>query len=267
MEAKRRANRGRALYADEPAPLRDHGLRDGEPEPGAAAILLRREKRIEDPCERARVHASAVVGDAYHDVLASRRCAVLLGEGFVEQLDVGAEVDEAPVATGRVGGVAHEVQDHLAQAHVVQAHERALGVERRLHAERPSRHGLDERHRISKEIVDDEAVRHHRLLSPIGQERASQVRRLLQGSLDGAEVFFVPLRVAPAFQHRNLRHHHHEQIVEVVCDARGEPPEAFDLRLLEQFRFEPRRSVTSRARLAVPEAFRPACGAHCSCTG
>jgi hypothetical protein len=118
-----------AERADEAACLTGHGLRDREPEAGAATVGLGGEKRIEDMPQGSRVHAAAVVRDGEHHVLAAADRAASARRRVLDQLDVGRDADALAVAERGVGRIAHQVHQHLAHARTVEREARVLGVQ------------------------------------------------------------------------------------------------------------------------------------------
>ena len=133
VDTKRRADARRRVHLDASAARLDEVPHGGQAETGAAADLLGREERLEDPLEHVARHAHAAVGDA-EPLATGESATVCRGEWVDTHGDPGLGRRIAfQLVVERIAGVHQEVEDDLMQ--VGRVLEQGRQLRRRLHDE------------------------------------------------------------------------------------------------------------------------------------
>ena len=202
----------------------DDPVDGGETE--ADALVARREERLEDLRARALVHADAVVGD--------------------DQLDpavVGvACLDRHPAA--RQACASRALTTRLTITCSTWPGIRLDDAERRLRTQDEldlvSEQPLQQARDVGEHGVQVERARLEHLAAAEGEQLLRQLGGAVGGSLDLGEVA-RELRVAVGSleQQRRVAGDAGQEVVEVVCDAAGEPAEALELLGVQELRLQP----------------------------
>ena len=196
----------------------------GEAEAGPPVGRLGGEERVEDPGDRRRVHADARVSHRDPEVGARQQVA-----GLVVAEDDGDRLHVESAAVGhRVGRVDHEVHHHLLHLPGVGLDE--PGVRRPRDRDRDVRRDDATEHRlvVSDDVIDVDRPRRALLGSGEREQLPRQAHGALGGRPDLAKV--MPARVLlleVGQQEVRVAANDGEQVVEVVGDATGKPPNGF----------------------------------------
>ena len=128
VDGEPRAKAGLAVGEDEPARLLDEAVDRRKPEPGALALLLGGEERLEDLAQVLGRDAAAVVLDHERGIIArGHDVGAAMLEIARDRDPAGGDRDPpAPIAaiTDRVARVDREVDDHLLELRRIGAHRR-----------------------------------------------------------------------------------------------------------------------------------------------
>ena len=205
---------------DVPAAARDDAVHGGQAEPGAAALRLGGEERVERALRGLARHSLAVVGD----VDAHEPACGLDRHGH------------AAAARHRVAGVEHEVHQHLLELAAVGEHVDGLGGrddrERDVLAERAVEQPL----RLERDAVDVDGLEPEVVVAAEDQQLPREVRRALGGAHDLADVGRGRVLGADLLADElGVVEDHGQQVVEVVRHAACELAERLHaLRALER---------------------------------
>ena len=244
IDAEGRACIGLAVHHDDAVERLDDPFHHREAEAGALALLLRREKRIENPLQRLVVHARAVVLHAEADRAPSRD----FGACLVAAEDFTRGNHDAPAGwTHRLRGVRAEVHEDALHFRPVRAHE-WQGIRDVGHKFDGGRcAGTQELQRFVKRGRD---VERHGIGAPlpaVAEDLDDELPRSFAGGEDrvehGAEVFVFSVR-----EPRELRiaEDGREDVVEVVRDSAREAPDHLGALGLLQLGFQPRAFLVLR---------------------
>ena len=243
IDAERGSPAGLAVDVDQPGVLLHDSVHHGEPEARAAAHLLRREERLEDPRLRRRVHPHARVAHGQAHEVPRPRPGMRLAEvpvegdpfgqdGHLTALGhcvprVGAEVHHdllerawIGVHGGGIGGLVEGQPDIFADNAL---HQLRRARNQRVQVQRPRREDLlaPEREQLSGERR--RAVHHLGDLHEIRPHRDLRMQVVRYGDVDRREVEQGEVRGGPDDG---------EEVVEVVRHAAGQ--RAHGLHLLRQ---------------------------------
>ena len=204
----------------------------------AVPLLLGAEERLEDVGARLGVHADARVLDlearigAALEVLAAEPARELLG---CEVLARRADDHGAGALPDGVGGVQHQIHQHLLELHDVGVHLERLAREVELERDASGQRGGEQIGERAGQLRQLHRAHLGRPAPRVREQLLHEPRRALGGLFGVAERFGAVLgrRVARS-RIAHARQDHGEQVVEVVRDAAREHAEALELaRLLE----------------------------------
>ena len=218
------------------AALLDDPVDRREAEARAVPERLRGEERLEDVRERLGVHADAGVADGEHHVRADDGVGVL-GDVLLVELDVRRVDREQPAVGHRVARVDGEVHEDLLELVRVGEHGIQGRRERRDELDVLADQSREHRRQAGDDVVQLEHARLQDLPPAESEELTGEDGRALGGGRDLVELGLG--RAVAAFEQRlGVAADHGQEVVEVVGDAAGEPPDRLELLRLAQLLLE-----------------------------
>ena len=204
VNVERRPVPDAALHLDRAVVLLHDAIHRCQAETGALAVFLCREKRLEDPRQRVRVHSGSRVADRHLDVVAGLERWVGCDADLVE-LDVPQFDGDPSAARHSVARVNHEVHQYLLNLRRIRQHRREIGPHVRgdlnVRADHPLQHVLHVLH---------ELIERNRLLGDhLTAAECEQLPRQSSRTLGGLDDFFgvgAPLVAVLEVLHAASRH-------------------------------------------------------------
>ena len=235
-----------ALDGDGAARLLGEAAHHGEAEAGALADALGGEERLGGVREGLRVHARAGVGDGEADIAAGRQ----VGRRLVTVLRVGGDGQPAAIGHG-VPGIDREIEDGELELVGVDQHRAQAELDP---AFRSRSCGPSERARRS--VMPSTSVARSTGSGFSSWRRAKASMRWVSEAPRWAPCMALSIRrselrvVGQALaQQLEAADDRHQQIVEVVGDAAGQPADGLHLLALQQFLLGPRQGQCGLAAL------------------
>ena len=211
----------------------DEAIHHGHAEAAAHAELLGREERFEDPGERLRIHAGAVVGHRDPDIFAGLDLEIDGGRAL-DLLD--GTVDHQRAAVGhRILGVEHEVEQRAFELMGVGLDDQVTFGRRGQQRDAAGQRATDQLGHAQHQLIDVDGTRIHRLLPREGEQALDQFGAATGGLERRIDVLLDQCAVRQAIaQSRQIAHDDGQHVVEVVGQTAGELPDRLELLRLRQ---------------------------------
>ena len=222
VDLYRRAVAGLGIDLDVAARLFDEAIDHGEAKPGALAVGLGGEERLEHPRLGLLAHPLAGVGDGQQHILAGRDVSGVACIGLVEH-GVGDLHRQPPAAGHGVPGVEGQVQERALHLRRIGDGVPQAAGHHRLHLDRLAQGPAQQVGHVADQPREVDHLRGQGLAPGERQQLAGQLRRPL-GAVDGVlQPLAGPLVVGDrALQQVEVAADHLQQVIEVVGDPAGQ---------------------------------------------
>ena len=233
-----------AVDLDDPVVLPDDGVNDGEPQAGPLSPLLGRKEGLEESLLNLLAHPDPGVAYRKYDVLPGGTAPLQEEVSLLHELLPGPDGDPLlpplPLLREGVPGVDDQVDQNLLKPGRIDLHRgegnREPGLKGDVLPDDVSEHLQNVRHHL----VDVENLAPGLLLAAEDQQLSDEADGPLSGFVDGPDVAADPLQGlrifagTPLQSQLGLSHDHRENVVEIVGDSSGQPPQGIELLGLNQ---------------------------------